>query len=109
MNKTNEGGGGINSGAAGLIAGETNSLALGDTSNRVGRADNKAETFGSQINKMIILSSLMACMPKLEKQSRQPKNTSFFSCWTDVIWNAIFASHCLQEFGNLRLARPLFV
>lgn len=59
-------------------------------------------------NKIMILSSLLVCMLKLEKQIRQLGNSSFLNCSTNIIWNANFTSRYLQEIKNLKLARLLF-
>lgn len=56
----------------------------------------------------IILTNLLAYMLKLEKQSRQAGNSSFYNFPTNVIWNTTFASRCLQVIGNLRVASLLF-
>ena len=46
-------------------------------------------------NITIILTNLLAYMLKLEKQSRQPKSSFFYSCSTDVILKTTYTSRCL--------------
>ena len=104
--------GGATSGAAGRAldraTGETNCGAAGRATS--GSADRAACRAAGKIwtDVMIILTNLLAYTPKLEKQSRQTKSSSFYSFSTDVIQNATFASHCLQVIGNLRLTNLLF-
>ncbi len=88
-------------------------LLSGRTTNKVAdratsRATSRAKTIKVWTNAMIILTNLLVYMPKLEKQSKQPRNSSFCSCLTDVIWNVTSARRYLQVFRNLRLASLLF-
>lgn len=68
---------------------------MGNTSDRVGKADDGTGTIRDRTDETIIFSSLLTCMLKLKKQSKQSESSSFPSYLIDVIWNPSFASCCL--------------
>ena len=90
--------------------------AIGKTNRGVARgviAEGAGRAAGGAAGKVwtdviIILTYSLVYTPKFEKQNRQPKNSSFYSYLTNVIWNATFASRWLQVIVNLRLTSPLF-
>lgn len=104
MSNTNKRDNRIDGGVVEFAAGKTNSWALNNTNNgasrvlsnindRVGKANSRARTIGSWADKTIILSSLLAYIPKLKKYSRQSGNSFFSSCLIDIIWNITFANY----------------